>query len=108
MRTQLAVIDNVRAQFTGTFERFGTKNGWRGVIDKTILLTGVKDSTGRVVTDHLWFNYTKGMSSCHLQPGDTVQFEARVTDYTKGYGEHTVDYRLSYPTKVRVIERSRA
>ena len=105
MRTQLAKIDDVRAKFTGTFVRFGTKNGWRGRIDKTILLKDVKDSAGQIVTNHLWFNYTQRMASCHLQPDDIVQFEARVTDYEKGYGVHTVDYRLSYPTKVAVVQR---
>ena len=74
----------------------------------TVLLVDVRDSDGNLVTDHLWFNYTKGFESLgDLQEGDVIRFDARVRPYVKGYvnqrayiDEREVDYKLAYPTKV--------
>ena len=76
--------------------------------DLTVLLVDVRDSDGNPVTDHLWFNYTKGFASLgDLQEGDVIRFDARVRPYIKGYvnqreyiDEREVDYKLAYPTKV--------
>ncbi|MOA55104.1 hypothetical protein D3C78_1788350 [compost metagenome] len=67
---------------------------------------------GRLATDHLWFNLTKGFKDLRLQPGDRVQFDARAKPYTKGYkGKRKSinkpvqdDYKLSHPTKVRRLQ----
>lgn len=108
MRKKLQEIDQVRATFTGTVERFGTKSSY-GYTKPTLLLVNVKNAAGEVVTDHLWFNLTKGFESLGLCTGDTVQFDARVRPYTKGYRgwrddvyDKPVekDYKLSHPTKL--------
>ena len=96
--------------YTGTFERFGIKNGYKGPIT-TVLLLNVCDKDGNVVTDHLWFNKTKGFAKVDLQQGDRVSFEARVDSYVKGYqgyredvySDISIDYKLSYPTKIQKI-----
>jgi hypothetical protein len=107
MRKALAKQNGVRATFHGTFERFGTKNGWAGP-ERTLLLRNVCDEGGTRVCDHLWFNLTKAFEALALQPGDPVQFDARVKAYTKGYfGRREdvykpaeTDYKLSHPTRV--------
>lgn len=66
----------------------------------------------KIVSDHLWFDLTKGFSSADLSPGDVVEFCARVSAYEKGYKGHKDDvlnrpierdYRLSRPTKIKKI-----
>ncbi len=54
------------------------------------------------VTDHLWLNLTKSFSDLGLlEPGDIIQFNGLVAQYTKGYGSTSVvDYKLTYPSKV--------
>lgn len=119
MRNELQKLgEKERHTFTGQFERFGQKPAYKGPIpDITILLLNVKDESGTVVTDHLWFKYTKGFEACDLKVGDIVKFDARVKEYEKGYKGyrdieaeimHPVsrDYKLSYPTNITVIERA--
>jgi hypothetical protein len=113
MRSSLKKIKDVRAKFRGTFERLGSKINWNGYSEKTILLRNVCDEDGNIVTDHLWFNQTKAFEALgFLTEGDTIEFEARVTDYVKGYvntrasiNNRKVDYKLSRPTKMKVIKR---
>ena len=108
MREELRKIDGVRARFTGTFVRFGIKNGYKGPV-RTILLSNVMNEAGYVVTDHLWFNLTKGFERIDLREGDRVEFCARVKEYEKGYAGRRddvykpveIDYKLSHPTRVR-------
>lgn len=78
---------------------------------ETILLQDVL-LNGKVVTDHLWFDLTKGFKSADLSPGDVVEFCARVSVYEKGYKGYRndvfdrpieKDYRLSRPTKIKKI-----
>jgi hypothetical protein len=66
----------------------------------------------KIVTDHLWFDLTKGFESADLLPGDVVEFCARVSIYEKGYKGYRndvfdrpieKDYRLSRPTKIKKI-----
>lgn len=117
VREKLRERDGLRSHFIGTFERFGTKSGYKGRIEQTVLLINVKDAQGEVVTDHLWFNLTQGFATLNLQPGDEVSFDARVQPYVKGYQGRRDDvydrpverdYKLSFPTRVRIANRARA
>lgn len=110
-RKTLKKMDGERLKFYGTFERFGTKNGYMG-IQKTVLLVDVKlAETDQIVTQHLWFNLTKGFEKLDLQIGDKVEFHARVKEYTKGYVGRRLevykpietDYKLSHPTKLKKL-----
>ncbi len=110
MRQELEKRDGERATFRGTFERFGTKRGWVGD-EPTVLLKDICTHSGDPICDHLWMNLTKGIAALDLRLGDVVQFDARVQEYEKGYfGRRddvfkpiTIDYKLSYPTKVRKV-----
>lgn len=111
MRKDLKKIEDVRCTFTGIFVRMGIKNSF-GYTKQTLLLTDVKDSYGNVVTDHLWFNLTKGFAALALNPGDVVRFDARVKRYIKGYRGRrddvydspvTTDYKLSHPTRLEKV-----
>jgi len=107
VRKELKKLDEVRSTFTGTFVRIGTRTSF-GHPKQTLLLLDVKDGTGKVVTDHLWFNLTKGFAELALVSGDTVRFDARVKEYVKGYRGRRYDidmpiendYKLSHPTKL--------
>src|SRR5690348_16275744 len=89
MRTELQKIQGKRGKFYGTFEKYGSKKNWKGYEETTILLKDIKDEEGKIVSDHLWFNETKGFEKIgELNEGDTIQFEARVRPYTKGYVNH--------------------
>lgn len=116
MRTELKKISEVRTRFRGTFAREGKKSF--GVHEsRTILLTDVTEvQTGKVITDHLWLNWTQGFEAiAPLELGDVVEFDARVKRYTKGYfgwdewkrleNPPREDYKLSHPTRIIKIER---
>ncbi|ACU54565.1 hypothetical protein Afer_1649 [Acidimicrobium ferrooxidans DSM 10331] len=79
--------------------------------ERSILLLDVRlVTTGEVVTDHLWFTYGASLARLELQPGDRIQFDARVGRFIKSYqgrraeelGEawSELDYRLERSTKV--------
>ncbi len=119
MRTKLKSINRQRMSFRGVFERYGSKPGFKAhpPIDTLLLRNVTRDDTGEIVTDHLWL--TKGSQFAalgELHKGDVVSFDARVTRYDKGYigrlaeerGEAwtAVDYRLAFPTKVKLLEAS--
>ena len=111
MREKLAHINGKRFTFEGIFERFGTKNSF-GHTKHTLLLRDVKDSSGKVVTDHLWFQLGKRFDSLKLEAGDIVRFDARAKPYIKGYRGYRedvydkpveTDYRLSNPTNLKKV-----
>jgi hypothetical protein len=116
---RVALRDRVgeRSRYTGTFVRMGTKaphKMYSTVPIPTVLLRDVTDHSGCIVTDHLWFNETKGLASCCLKAGDIVEFYARVSTYEKGYRGYredvykpcSFDYRLERPTRVKVLSRA--
>lgn len=121
MRDNLQKINEKRTKFTGVFVRYGTKPRYHvtfcsGTQDPTILLRDIKKS-GKIITDHLWFNLTKQFNTLgKLHEGDVIEFYARVKQYVKGYKgrrdddefeeqEHPIelDYKLSHPTKIKVM-----
>jgi len=114
MRKGLQKLDGQRRTFAGTFERYGSKTSYRGPPKVTLLFSNICDSSGREVADHVWFTETQGFKRLGtLEQGCRVQFDARVTEYTKGYrgrredvwmdNPPRTDYRLSYPTKVKKV-----
>ena len=116
MRKALGKQEGVRGTFRGTLERSGTKRGWKGVTEITLLFTNITDVSGTVVCDHLWFNNTEGFASLGpWEPGDIVEFDARVTAYTKGYAGYREevcfekplerDYKLSRPTRMKKVPK---
>lgn len=113
MRRELASQEGQRKKFTATFTRLGKKTNYQGYSEETILLNNVTDAeTGKVVTGHLWFSYTKGFQDARIAEGDIIEFEARVKEYQKGYvnrqygiNNRKQDYKLSHPTRIKVVKR---
>lgn len=61
-------------------------------------------------TNHIWFTVGKTIENLNLETGDIIEFDARITDYEKGYVNHRnfidnrkMDYKLSRPTKFEKI-----
>lgn len=117
MRKDLKERLGERSRYKGTFEKYGVKSSYRGWPKVTILLTEVRSvSSNRLITDHLWFNETKGFQEIGpLYPGDIVAFDGRVKPYEKGYvskrneiDTREIDYKLSHPTKIVIINYSKS
>ena len=95
-----------RYNFTAEYARCGYKVTYRRGLDRdklapTIMFKNVKINNN-LVTDHLWFNYTKGFAELgKLIVGDVISFNARVASYEK-LG-HKIDYKLERPTKVKLV-----
>lgn len=109
MRKRLKERVGQRLEFTGVFDRLGSKPGYMGGV-RTVLLREVRfKRDGTPATDHLWFSLTKGFDDLGLSPGEKVEFTARVRRYLKGYlGQRhgdvkppEVDYRLAHPSQLR-------
>jgi hypothetical protein len=111
MRKELAKELGIRKKFTGVFIRIGKKTGFKGYSEETILLKHIVESeTNKVVADHIWFSFTKGFEKLSLTEGVTLEFEARIKEYKKGYvnarykiNNATLDYKLSNPTKIKKL-----
>jgi len=110
MREKLQAIEDDRDLFSGVFERYGSKGQYKGHPLKTVLLLDIKDAHGNHMTDHSWFNLTKGFESLGpLNQGDQIGFRARVKEYVKGSARRgrkiQTDYRLSHPSKVHLLAK---
>ncbi|HRI79242.1 MAG TPA: hypothetical protein PLR06_06875 [Cyclobacteriaceae bacterium] len=111
MRLRLSSLEGQRKIFRATFSKFGKKINYKGYSESTLLLTDVVESeTNTRLTDHVWFSYTRGFEDAGIKEGDTLEFEARVKEYKKGYANKkyninnkTADFKLSHPTKIVVI-----
>lgn len=109
MRKQLKTLDEQRGLFRGTFKKYGLRSGYKGASTETILLVSICNDDGKIISDHCWFNMTKGFEKLGtLEAGDIIQFEARVKKYRKGYinrragiDQHSFDYKLSHPTQIK-------
>lgn len=116
LRKGLAARNGERFRVTACVQRFGSRRGWKGRDEPTILLVDLFDTaTSKKLCDHLWFK--KGKWSEGLNIGDWVCFDARVDTYVKGYQgdrEDTIDapavstdWRLGRPTKVEKLDERR-
>jgi hypothetical protein len=114
MRKGLVKSEGQRKKFQATFSRTGKKTNYKGYSEDTILLNNIIDAeTGKVITDHLWFSYTRGFEEANLKEGCQIEFEARVKKYEKGYANKQLgldlrkyDYKLSHPTKIKVVKNT--
>ncbi|MBX2945403.1 MAG: hypothetical protein KF725_06185 [Cyclobacteriaceae bacterium] len=112
MRKELATQEGERKRFRAVFSRLGKKTNFKGYSEETILLSNVVDAgTNKLVTDHVWFSYSKAFEKIDLTKGCMLEFDARVKAYKKGYvntryrmNNRSLDFKLSHPTKIRRIE----
>ena len=114
VRKGLQKINGVRATFQGEFIKIGSKSGYK-YPQPTLLLCNIKNMDGQIISDHLWFNYTKRFDDLgELRQGDVLRFDARVKKYERGYNGRredvyvpsTWDYKLSHPTHIVKLENS--
>lgn len=113
-RENLKRVNGKRMRFVATLERFGTKRGWSGSPEQTLLLRDVVFADDdQPACSHLWFK--AGVWSSSLKPRDRFEFCARVDNYDKGYHGgraeslgveiHQTDYHLERPSQVfRIAE----
>lgn len=116
MRAKLQARDGQRFRVRAFVDRSGLKNAWLGGFEETWLLRNLIDvKTGEVLDDHLWI--MAGKWSMGISAGDTIEFNARVASYRKGYRGHRMDvdgpppatdYHLTRPTKVVVLTQGEA
>lgn len=112
MRVKLKAIEDKRRRFRAVFKRFGKKVNYKGYTEETILFKNVIDiETNEVIAEHLWFSMSKTFEKADLTPGVTIEFDARVKEYKKGYvnkalgmKKRKVDYKLSHPSKVTLLK----
>ena len=104
-------MEGKRLRFRAQVERRSEKPAYRGLPVPTLLLGGLSlADTGDELADHLWF--TSGKWAEGLQPGDIIEFDARVDRYVKGYRgrredahlPEEADWRLERPTRVAVVQ----
>ena len=114
MRKELAKREGQRGAFRATFQRKGHRTNRFGTM-QTALFVDLRDESGAVVADHLWFIFGDRMRTLRLQPGDQVRFVATVAPYFKrahdfdwndGDVEFEKDYRLLYPSNMRLLGSS--
>lgn len=107
MRTELKNIENERHTFVAKVGSFGVKyNRYTGHYDRTLCLQDVT-TRGKKMTDHLWFTMGKRLDDLALAEGDQIEFNATAKAYVKGrWGEWVEDYKLSNPTRLKVVARS--
>ena len=111
MRRALQKLNGERLKFKATVKRFGAKNNYFGPPIITILLVDISlADTNQIVTNHLWLTMGKTLDKLKLEPGDTIEFEARVGEYLKGYSNNSgdvdhrrLDYKLFRPTKFKKL-----
>lgn len=103
----------MRKRFRAVVSRFGKKVNYQGYTDTTVLLVNIVDlETNSTVADHLWFTFTKGFENARITERSTIEFEARVKEYSKGYvnrkygiDQRKQDYKLSHPTKIKLVDQ---
>jgi hypothetical protein len=111
MRKVLASQAGERKRFRAVFSRLGKKTNYKGYREDTILLNDVHEAESlQIVSDHVWFSYTKAFEKIKLAEGCVIEFDARVKEYTKGYvnkrynlSKRTIDFKLSHPTKIKLV-----
>ncbi len=109
MRKELEKIGKeTRNRYKATVVRMGIKsNNFKNFPERTILLGNVVDvSTGKVVTDHLWFTVHKTLKKLNLREEDEISFNARVGSYRKGHKRKNIDYKLNNMSKIVVEKRT--
>lgn len=110
MRETLGALDGQRLVVRATVRQFSRRIGWAFVRVPTILLVDITTTDGAPLCDHVWLDLGKRMWGLQLKRGERIEFAATVAPYRRGMlrrpGEplvFSVDYSLSYPTKVRRI-----
>ena len=114
MRSALAARNGQRLKFRAVVDHYGWKDNWHGYPIQTVMLRDVIFASDDLeACDHLWF--TCGKWARMLSPGATIEFEARIDAYEKGFqggraerlglAWSEIDFHLERPTKVTILSR---
>jgi hypothetical protein len=103
MRKELGKLMTKRMSFTAKVGRFGTKRNYHGYAEPTICLCEIKDISGNILTDHVWFTVGKTINKLGLTENEVIKFDARVSGYRKGYYKDEHDYKLNNISKIERI-----
>jgi len=107
MRTELQRLYGHRLRFTAHVARFGSKKGYKGDSEATILLSDIRiEGHKKILADHAWMNC--GVILSRVAVGDYIAFDARIDSYVKGYKseDKRVDFQLTRPTKLEIEGRA--
>lgn len=108
MRTELAPFLGKTKRWTATVDRISTRRGDTPYPIKTLLLRNIHALDESVSIAHVWVT---APNNPMLWPSDVVEFSAQVIEYARGYHldrceEDGIDYGLSMPVRVHVLDES--
>ena len=114
MRNELGKLKGKRTRFVGVFQRYGIRPAAMPPV-KTFCLADIQNADGIILADHIWMTWRNRFASLgELQEGQILEFDATVTEYEKrrymgrperklNSGNGGTDFRLSYPTNIRLL-----
>lgn len=107
MKKRVKKITKERKNFSGIFEGHFIENDFFGNQIKKIVFSNITDFNGNLIKNKQEFIYSNDFIKNDLQIGDTVLFDARITQKTKGYigsrkniDDDNLEITLMRPTKI--------
>lgn len=108
MRDKLVSMVGSKEFFIGKVGVKGTKPGYTNGILGTVtslIIKGVKDLGGNLISDHVWVKYSRQLSKANVQEDDVIKFRAYVKAYNRQKAPNfDRDYGLFFLSKVEVIK----
>jgi hypothetical protein len=101
MRDKLKSLVGSLITITGTFVRYGVKEG-DGSKWNTAIITGVRRGD-EIISDHLWFTMAKAWLKTELTVGTEVKVTGKVYKYKRSNG--SIDYGLQDTRELVVVKR---
>lgn len=110
MRDALTPLIGERIRVIGPVVRFGSRIGWTGLKEPTLLIGPIHDAGGRFLTDHLWLRKGRRLAALNPQPGDTLALTGRVAPYYRGRTEANKataqpELGIVYPTHCEIVAK---
>ncbi len=109
MRKELKkIMPTGRQIFTAVVGRIGVKNNYHGFPEETLILHNLKNTEGKILTDHIWVNKSKNTTilfdiASQGLTNQIVTFSGRVMKYTKtdiydgmNFRSKRIDYSIGY------------
>lgn len=95
-----------KMKLTGIVKQYGGKHGlifgthyikW----EEIILIVDIRDATtGKLITDHYWFDVGNRFHALVAKSGDTIEFTATIGNYKKKGG---MDFRITNPHNLSIV-----
>lgn len=117
VRLELAPYFGTTRRFRGTIADFDSYRTEGAHQETLVLVDLVETDGGETVADHLWMDYDDPLRRIDPKVGDTIEFDARIELYEKGYRGRDrqmrnrkpicVDFHLVDPKNVECSSNSR-